>query len=116
KTNVDSVGRLWHPQVWADKNKLRMVVAISKQGDPGSYQTELFYGTSEDGGENWHIEDNALLRRRAGWTGEERLFDERVYRSCVAPLHFGDEMFIYFSGLTSAAGERIAYSKVKLND
>lgn len=110
-TNADSVGRIWHQQVWADKNKLRMVAAMSSLGDSPATRTELFYGTSENG-IDWTIEDNALYRRKAGSN-----FDERVYRSCVVPYPDSDgEMFIFMSGLTSSLSERIGYSKFKFND
>lgn len=110
-TNIDKVGRIWHQQVWADKNKLRMVVSVSSLGDGPATNTELFYGTSEDG-VNWKIEDNALWRRKSGGK-----FDERVYRSCVVPFAENDgEMFIYMSGLTSDESERIGYAKVRFND
>jgi hypothetical protein len=112
KTNIDKVGRLWHPMVWADKNKFRMVCAISSLGDGPATNTELFYGWSEDG-ENWHIEDVSIWRR-----SPNQLFDERVYRSCVVPFsgENNQEMLIYMSGLTTNYSERIGYAKVKYND
>lgn len=112
KTNVDKVGRLWHPMVWADKNKFRTVCAISSLGDGVATNTELFYGTSEDG-ENFMFEDTALWRRSPG-----QLYDERVYRACVVPFsgEENQEMIMYMSGLTSSSSERIGYAKVRFND
>jgi len=106
-TDIEKFGIVWHPQVWADGTKLRLVSPIGNVGKGASKETELYYAESTDG-INWTFETHALYRREPNGK-----FDQRVYRSCVVP--YGSEMFIYMSGLTSSLSERIGYSKLKLN-
>ncbi|HJF30542.1 MAG TPA: hypothetical protein K8V56_02030 [Sporosarcina psychrophila] len=110
-TGIEKFGDVWHPMVWADATKLRMVACVRKKGvnvtSRSSQEDELYYGESVDG-VNWEIETNALLRREPG-----KNFDERVYRASVVP--YGSELTIMLSGLTTNLSERIGYSKMRLN-
>lgn len=107
KTNIDLTGRVWHCDVQVTGSKFRMVAAVELLGAPPAYQTELYYAESTDM-INWEFDSIPLIPRDP----DKRIFDERVYKSCC--VYYGEELFLYISGLTSDKSERIAYTKVKL--
>lgn len=107
KTNIDMTGILWHVDVAVTESKFRMVAAVYQKGKNTANETQLYYADSEDM-IDWTFDDMPLIPRNP----DKVMYDERVYKSCC--VYYGEELFLYVSGLTSSKGERIGYTKVKL--